>query len=208
MIEHITTTALPYLISRPAENISGARPVLCFLHGYDEGAPNNIRKSLTSHGPLRAGNPAFVAGEFIVVAPQLPLCGDLWRRYQAEVTSIVQHVQETCHGDRERTYLTGFSFGGNGVFEFGLTQPDIWAALWAVDPTRVPPVALTQPVWLSFGEVARRQKVRFVEVLGPASDDRRFVDEGADHVGAATLAYRDRMIYEWLLRHRLGTRQK
>ena len=191
---------LRYLLSVPAA--AGPRPVLCFLHGYDEAAPMEIRRALTMHGPLRPGNPA---GEFIVVAPQLPTAGDLWHRYADEVGWIVDEVRERHGGDARRSYLTGFSFGGNGVFDLALAQPDRWAALWPVDPTRVPLRDPERPVWLSFGEVARRRKAAFTSALGlqpvedPPEGDRLGLDEGEDHVGSARRAYADERIYRWLL---------
>ncbi|HET7363635.1 MAG TPA: prolyl oligopeptidase family serine peptidase [Burkholderiales bacterium] len=72
--------------------------------------------------------------EFIVLAPQLPRAGDLWHRYADDVRALVADVCAKQAVDAARLYLTGFSYGGNGVFDLGLAQPDLWAALWAVDP--------------------------------------------------------------------------
>ena len=186
--------------------------MLCFLHGYDEGAPTEIRRALTRHGPLRAGSWAGARERFIVVAPQLPRMGDLWYRYADAVWQIVTEVRRAHGGDPARTYLTGFSFGGNGVFDLALAQPDAWAALWAVDPTRVPRGSVRGPVWLSVGQAARPSKAGFVRALAlrdashtpdATAGDRLFLDEGADHVGSAALAYRDERIYAWLLARRL-----
>jgi poly(3-hydroxybutyrate) depolymerase len=172
---------LRYLLSvppgtaRPSERF----PLLCFLHGYGEAAPRDIRRALTLHGPLRSSSAARARQEFIVVAPQL-LIG----------------------GDPSRLYLTGFSFGANGVFDLGAAQPDLWAALWAVDPTRAPSKKLKRPVWLSFGEISRGRKDVFVDALGLAGDaggGRVWKDEGLDRVGSATSAYADERIYRWLL---------
>ena len=81
-LELIESAPLRYLLSVPPGAAgAGPRPVLCFLHGYDEGAPMEIHRALTLHGPLRPGNPPVVRERFIVVAPQLPLRGDLWHRY-------------------------------------------------------------------------------------------------------------------------------
>lgn len=108
-------------------------------------------------------------------------------------------------GDSARSYLTGFSFGGNGVFDLALAQRELWAALWPVDPTRVPPADPGLPVWLSSGEVSRRGERGFVERLGlnqpagAAPGGCVIVDRGQDHVGTATLAYADERIYDWLL---------
>ena len=199
---------LPYLLSLPDDNAAHLRPVLVFLHGYDEGAPMDIHEALTRHGPLRAGNPAETLNKFIIVAPQMPVRGDLWPRYADAVWTILRRIVEQHAGDPQRAYLTGFSFGGNGVFDLALLQPNTWAALWAVDPTRVPDRDPKAPVWLSFGEVARFQKRRFIQALGLRSADqadalRVYLDEGKDHVGSARLAYQDDRIYSWLLAQRL-----
>jgi hypothetical protein len=195
MVEVVEAAPLRYLLSVPSA--PGPHPVLCFLHGYDEAAPMDIRRALTLHGPLHPGNPPL---DFIVVAPQLPRAGDVWHRFADDVRDIVSAVQAHHGGDPARTYLTGFSFGGNGVFDLALAQPGLWAALWSVDPTRVPQRDPGLPVWLSFGEIARRQTPRFTRVLSLRSEgDRVGLDEGENHVGSAARAYRDGRIYRWLL---------
>ena len=196
---------LRYLLSLPQESRRPGQgfPVLCFLHGYGEAAPRDIRRALTLHGPLRSSSSARVRWEFIVVAPQLLIGGDLWGRYADVVRQIVSEVRSEHGGDPRRLYLTGFSFGANGVFDLGAAQPDLWAALWAVDPTRVPAKRLKRPVWLSLGEISRARKEAFIEnlELKPSGEggDRAWQDEGLDHVGSATAAYADERIYDWLL---------
>jgi hypothetical protein len=207
----VDSAPLRYLLSLPAMESAGPRPVLVFLHGYDEGAPMEIRRALTLHGPLRPDNPPIVVEEFIVVAPQLPVRGDYWLRSADAVRDVVRQVQAEHGGDPARTYLTGFSFGGNGVFDLALAQPGLWAALWAVDPTRVPRRDPGLPAWLSSGAISRRIQAVFDTTLrlepagsGPLGD-RVYTDEGMDHVGTATLAYRDERVYRWLLSRRLDT---
>lgn len=202
---------LPYLLSLPAGAVpaSGVWPLLCFLHGYDEGAPMPIQRALTRHGPLALASSPAATAEFMIVAPQMPTRGDLWYRYADAVQDLVREVQALHHGDANRTYLTGFSFGGNGVFDLALEQREFWAALWAVDPTRVPHEDPERPVWLSSGEVSRRGEQAFIRRLhlqrlqNGTPGDRVYTDEGADHVGTAALAYRDDRIYRWLLSNRL-----
>ncbi|HSH38807.1 MAG TPA: hypothetical protein VK993_08475 [Chthoniobacterales bacterium] len=201
---------LPYLLKLPDRPESAPHPVLFFLHGYDEGAPMPMEDALTLHGPLRTGNPGAALAPFIIVAPQMPVRGDIWHRYANGVRAILTNVLEQHGGDAQRAYITGFSFGGNGVFDLALLQPNTWAALWAVDPTRVPERDPNAAVWLSFGEVARYRKRGFIQALGlePAAQTtaapRVYLDEGEDHVGSARLAYRDDRIYAWLLAQRLG----
>ena len=198
---------LRYLLSVPPETgRPGERfPLLCFLHGYGEAAPRDIRRAMTLHGPLRSSSGARARQEFIVIAPQLLIGGDLWGRYADVLRQIVSEVRSEHGGDPRRLYLTGFSFGANGVFDLGAAQPDLWAALWAVDPTRAPVKKLKRPVWLSFGEISRARKASFINglELRPVGEDpdgdRPWMDEGLDHVGSATSAYADARIYDWLL---------
>jgi predicted peptidase len=196
---------LPYLIRQPKRPSSGNHPVLFFLHGYDEGPPTDIQIALTRHGPLRPGNDSVALERFVVVAPQMPARGDFWHHYAKSVADIVNHVHECHQGDSRRTYLTGFSFGANGVFDLGLEQPEMWSALWAVDPTRAPAKALQRPIWLSAGERTRHRKKAFLDILSPFPATERnnrdavFEDQGADHAGTALLAYRNEQIYDWLL---------
>jgi predicted peptidase len=208
MSQHRVVTGHPlrYLLSVPPEGRPGDPfPVLCFLHGYGEAAPRDIRRALTLHVPLRSSSTPRAAREFIIVAPQLLVGGDLWNRYADVVREIVSEARSEHGGDPRRLYLSGFSFGGNGVFDLGAAQPDLWAGLWAVDPTRVPAKKLKRPVWFSFGEVSRAHKAASIAALDlrpfgeDARGDRVWLDEGLDHVGSATSAYADERIYDWLL---------
>ncbi len=207
----VEAAPLRHVVSVPPASPTGGgpRPVLCFLHGYDEGAPVEIRAGVGRHGPLRPGSAPSALRDFVVVAPHLPRAGDDWHRHAADVARIVAEVTEAEGGDPARTYLTGFSFGGNGVFDLGLSHPGTWAALWAVDPTRIPPRPPPAPVWLSVGGIARHGKPAFLRALHlhPAGEDpdgdRLYRDEGHDHVGSATSAYADSRIYAWLLSKRL-----
>lgn len=169
----------------------GPHPLLCFLHGYDEAAPVPPKVALTRHGPLSSSAAKVAAEQFILIAPQLPFAGDVWHRFADEVQAVCLRME----ADRSRLYLTGFSFGANGVFD--LADAGLWAALWAVDPTRPPRGAPGVPTWLSFGEAARSRKAAFIRALGPKAI---CVDEGDDHVGAARRAYADERIYRWLLK--------
>ncbi len=202
----VHSTPLNYLISLPPTYTSeaGSWPVLCFLHGRGEAAPMNIQVALTRHGPLRPGNPPLAADYFIIVAPQLPAPGgDIWSRYALAVQQLVKVVQEQHHGDHSRTYLTGFSFGGNGVLDLALAQPNFWATLWAVDLTRVS-ASPERPIWLCLRQ-RHPQTNDFINGLKLSSAEidlqgnRLYTVSGRDHVDAAASAYLDSRIYDWLL---------
>jgi dienelactone hydrolase len=121
------------------------------------------------------------------------------------VLALVEQVSRQHAAARSPRYLCGFSFGGNGVFDLAMLQPEAWSALWSVDPTRPPDPAMTQPAWLSIGDRVRRREAEFFANLRskPAGDgpngDRVHLDQHQDHVESARLAFADRRIYEWLL---------
>ena len=210
--EVITSGPLPYMLSTPQPTEMGSElwPVLFFLHGFDEGYPTPLKLGLTRHGPFKASSSSVATTEFIVVAPQLPLSGDFWHKYASEVRAIVRQVQKDNGGDPNRTFLTGFSFGGNGVLDLGSEQPDLWRALWPVDPTRVPGTNIEQDIWLSSGQISRFSEERFIqslqlERLSPELGDRLnpgnrvYFDYMRGHTETATMAYQDDRIYRWLL---------
>jgi predicted peptidase len=202
---------LAHLISLPLRRKDATPyPVLCFLHGHGEAAPMPIRDALTLHGPLRPENSSRIAERFIIVAPQLRVAGDNWRKETDAVRRIVGSVLDECVGDPQRTYLTGFSYGGNGVFDLAIAQRDLWAAAWAVDPTRPPRGDLPCPLWLSLGEASRARGDDFVRAIKGLQEVRPeegipeadFVreDRGENHTGTARIAYREDRVYEWMLR--------
>lgn len=131
-------------------------------------------------------------------------------KYADEVRQIAKDIQERYLGDPDRTYMTGFSFGGRGVLDLAFMQPDFWAALWAVDPVGVP-IGNThnRPLWISFGEVSRPLEERYINTfsLVPADGEMRenfvYQDLGQDHLKTANLSYMEKRIYSWLLSKRL-----
>ena len=160
-------------VIRRSRSASRRPPVLCFLHGHDEGAPAPLVEAMTRHGPLAPAASAR-ADEFLIVAPQLPVRGDHWLQHAEEVWEIAFDAARRFDGDRRALCLTGFSFGGNGVFDLARARPDGWAALWSVEPTRNPPARLQAPLRI----------------------DR---DQGEGHAGCATRAYADGAAYDWML---------
>jgi hypothetical protein len=77
----------------------------------------------------------------------------------------------------------------HGYSEAAPLQPDLWTALWAVDPTRVPQQAPAQPVWLSAGALARSRRGAFVEALGlGAHGERVWADDGETTCAGCSLS--------------------
>lgn len=186
------------------------RPVLCFLHGSDEHNGNlTLTHALRRHGPLKNDKKTGegLNDRFLVIFPQLPAPGgDVWQRFAKDIEEIVKVVWDGYGGDRKRTYLTGFSYGGNGVFRLAVLQPALWTAVWPVDPVMTPPKGLPMPVLVTMGEYARRHETMLIKQGYKKIESNGFrsntlyIDYEKDHVRTATAAYRDKRIYDWLLR--------
>jgi predicted peptidase len=166
----------------------------------------DIHETACSHGPLRPGS-SQEAANFIVVVPQLPQPGgDIWHQHADAVQQIVRQVQTEYRGDPNRTYLTGFSYGGNGVFDVASGQQAFWAALWPVDPTKLWSSNPQRPIWLWYGTDTLQQNQTTVDKLslqsapanGIPAGDSFYTNTGLCHVPTATSAYADSRVYKWL----------
>ncbi len=211
-------------------------PVLCFLHGRNEcsvGPENNgkpIMEALGVHGPLAGSDYRPQRGDFsqaselartkfIVVSPQLPNPGGpVWSRknYRKAVIQTVRKIHKEQNGDPNRTYLTGFSYGGDGVFGIATHKKEMkWTALWVVDPTKVPR-KLLYPTFLCIGSEARQNTVNYMKLgfvetpvfsmeehvaySNVPADNYLYRDYGKNHPQTSWAAYADDTIYNWLLR--------
>src|SRR3954468_16051834 len=79
--------SMQHIVSAP--RAAGPLPLLCFLHGYGEAAPMAIDRALRRHRPLAASAAALARREFIILAPQLPIAGDLWGRHADRVRTLI-----------------------------------------------------------------------------------------------------------------------
>jgi hypothetical protein len=210
--------ALPCVVSLPDAHAQGGRSwrVLCYLHGNGEAAAytgpgknhNDIFAALQCHGPLKPGS-SLPANDFIVLVPQLPgLGGDVWKDYAAGLDEILSAAKAEFNADLHHAYLTGFSYGANGVLDIGDRQEGRWAALWPVDATRPFGQNLKRPpIWLCYGSETRLENEvtseGFLEI-DPSetcpNGDKIVSNSGKKHVSTATYAYQDRRVYMWLSR--------
>jgi dienelactone hydrolase len=194
-------------------------PVLYFLHGAGEAIVSKAKKQ-TPDVLLRNRSPPWHAQsgskfleEFVVICPQL----ERRRRWvSADATwldDLVDAGVEEHTGDRQKLVLTGFSYGGEGVFVIAAKSRHQWAALWAVDPalqasTPRPPAG--RRVLVHHG-VTRDPVVADADLTGfiddlrlqdptPAVEQNRVViDLETDHPGTCQAAYSEARVYPWLL---------
>jgi len=127
-----------YQVFVPSQQAGGRHPpVILFLHGTGERGSDGDKPTQAGIGPyLRQHLAEFPA---IVVFPQAPDGSD-WNGLAAKIAfAALEHASEEFGGDSSRTYLTGLSMGGYGVWELALLQPQRFAALVPICGALLPP---------------------------------------------------------------------
>lgn len=116
-----------YQVFVPAAKHAGKRPVILFLHGSGERGSDNQAQLNAGIGPyLRKHMDDFPA---IVVLPQASADGEWFGPDLEAAAKALDAATGEFDGDRRRTYLTGLSMGGYGVWELALLEPRRFAAL-------------------------------------------------------------------------------
>ena len=124
---------MPYLLHLPdgyEDNPEKLYPTIIFLHGYGErcspdsyGTTDELHDVENAGGTpprlIRDGYPPHgeVNGEteyFIVISPQISTSSGHWNA--EDVVGLLDEVSAEVRIDPDRVYLTGFSFGGTGVW--------------------------------------------------------------------------------------------
>ena len=116
-----------YQVFVPSAQAGGSEPpVIVFLHGSGERGDDGFKPTRVGIGSyIRAHQDTFPA---IVVFPQAPDDTE-WSDNVDLVFATLDAANREFHGDPGRTYLTGLSMGGYGVWEMALHAPERFAAL-------------------------------------------------------------------------------
>lgn len=199
-------------------------PILCFLHGANEAAKNLSGKKQEISAIMKHGSPPWhceinspLVRDFIVLSPQRSQRGYWDQQDFNEIQKILMRINDNFNGDQKRTFLTGFDFGGKGVFDFANWNEKIWAALWPVDPYGESQRSCdVSRIWFYSGSWGywheeRRNTITNLQLLdaGTFQKDhpkkvRLFSDlsphEQYDHNATCTTAYADWRVYNWLLK--------
>jgi len=217
-----------YMVYVP-ENWNRAQswPVILFLHGSGERGAEGMDE-------IQIGLPQAIRlhperWPFVVVMPQVPFSHHHWTdpdMMEVAIAALDAEVKE-FHGDRDRTYLTGISLGGYGVWEIARAYPHRFAALvpvcggvfWSYKPDRwhevntLPPeyarsVGRT-PVWIFHGAddpvVSPRQSELMFQALKAAGGDVRFWEYAGVKHQVWERAYAEPQLPRWMLAQRLST---
>lgn len=116
-----------YQVFVPSRTVApGKAPVILFLHGSGERGDDNLRQVAVGLGPHVQAH----AGDFpaIVVFPQAPQDSE-WNQVADVAFAQLDAATREFGGDPDRTYLTGLSMGGYGVWDYALRQSYRFAAL-------------------------------------------------------------------------------
>lgn len=199
-------------------------PIILFLHGRGERGGEGMWQ--TQIGLPEAVRDHPERWPFIIVMPQCPQ-GRYWTDPQMMTMAMTALQQETIefHADTNRTYLTGLSLGGYGVWELAKTYPKRWAAIavaaggifWSYAPDRWHDVATLPaeyaralghtPVWVFHGSQdpvvpIREDEVMYSAVKAAGGDIRFWIYQGLGH-DCWFRAFNEPELPRWLLAHRL-----
>jgi dienelactone hydrolase len=199
-------------------------PIILFLHGRGERGSEGMWQTQIGIAQAVRNHPD--RWPFVIVMPQCPERAH-WTDPNILDLAMATLDQEAAefHGDPARTYLTGLSMGGYGVWELARLHPHRWAAIaiasggifWSYEPERwqessVLPgeyaAALGRtPIWLFHGSfdpvVAPRQDELMFDAFKAAGGNIRFwLYQGLGH-DSWTRAYDEPELPRWLLAHRI-----
>ena len=200
-------------------------PIILFLHGTGERGTEGMDET-------QIGLPAAIRMHperwpFVVVMPQVPFNHHHWTDPDMMEMAMGALDLETheFHGDPERTYLTGLSLGGYGVWELARTYPHTFAAIvpvsggvfWSYQPQRWQQTELPMeyarvvahtPAWIFHGAddpvVAPKQSELMYEAMKAEGGNVRFWEYAGVRHNSWEKAYAVPELPHWFLSHHLG----
>ena len=202
-------------------------PVILFLHGSGERGQDGMDE-------IQIGLPQAIRlhpdrWPFVVVMPQVPFSHHHWTDPDMMTMAMeaLRVEMKEFHGDPDRTYLSGLSLGGYGVWEIAKTYPHRFAALvpvcggvfWSYRPDRWREVNSLPaeyaravgrtPVWMFHGAddpvVSPRQSQLMFDALKASGGDVRYWAYAGVKHQVWDRAYAEPQLPRWLLAQRLST---
>lgn len=200
-------STLNYIVYLPQSyNINKKMPLILSLHGSGERG-NNIEsvKKWGIHKILRE-NDDF---PFIVVSPQCP-ADEIWEMQFNALKDLLDKIENDYNIDHERIYLTGYSLGGYGTWNFAILNPERFTAIVPISGGAISPkkaLCLKNiPIWVAHGDsdtvVEFQESKRIVDCLKEYNPNIIFkVYEGGGHE-VCTTAYEEPELFKWLLKQK------
>ncbi|WP_061994581.1 dienelactone hydrolase family protein [Clostridium sp. ATCC 25772] len=200
-------STLSYLVYLPQSyNTNVKMPLILSLHGSGE-CGKNIEdvKKWGIHKILRL-NDNF---PFIVVSPQCPN-GEIWEMQFNALKDLLDKIENDYNIDAERIYLTGYSLGGYGTWNFAILNPERFTAIVPISGGAISPKKAlclkNLPIWVAHGDndtaVNFEESKRIVDCLKKYNSNIIFkVYEGRGHE-VCTTAYEEPELFQWLLKQK------
>ena len=186
-------------------------PLMMFLHGAGERG-SDLNK-VKVHGPpklVEAGKDL----PFIIVSPQCPE-GDWWTDKNEVLITLLDDIAGRYDVDTERIYLTGLSMGGYGTWALAAAHSERFAAIVPIcgGGKRFMAWRLKDvPVWAFHGArdnlvpVSESEEiVNALKAQGAEAKLTVYPEAGHD---SWTETYNNPELYDWLLRHRRGGKER
>lgn len=200
-------STLNYLVYLPQSYSKSKKwPLILSLHGSGERG-NNIDdvKRWGIHKILKENNNF----PFVVVSPQCP-AGEIWEMQFNTLKDLLNEIENNYSIDHERIYLTGYSMGGYGTWNFSILNPERFAAIVPVSGGAMSPKKALRlknlPIWVAHGDsdtaVEFEESKRIVDCLKEYNSNIIFkVYKGAGHE-VCTAAYEEPELFQWLLKQK------
>lgn len=198
-----------YVVFVPASyDPQAACPTILFLHGAGQTGNDGEAQAQGGLGDaIRSREQTF---PFLTIFPQSHERS--WLADSADgkrAITILEKVQQLYNVDQHRTYLTGYSMGGEGTWSLAAARPDLFAAIIPICPgsnIAAVPSLKDMPCWCFQGDAdapATLASTRRMVLAIKAAGGKPIYQEypGVAH-NCWDLTYRNDDIYEWLLLHR------
>lgn len=116
-----------YLYTPSQKSKTGSYPIVLFLHGCC-GENNHATLRNTVDPPVRMwhnfGANTQSEPTFIIA----PATSRGWKQHIENLKAVIDNLIQNHHGDPQRIYITGFSMGADGTWEFLQRYPNYFAA--------------------------------------------------------------------------------
>ncbi|MCB2307333.1 dienelactone hydrolase family protein [Clostridium estertheticum] len=206
--EKDTELKLNYMVYLPLSyNTIKKFPLILSLHGSGERGNNIDTVKKWGINKILRENDNF---PFVVVSPQCPI-GEIWEMQFNVLKALLDETENNYNIDNERIYLTGYSLGGYGTWNFAILNPERFSAIVPISGGSISPQKSFNlrnlPIWVAHGDsdtvVKFEESERIVDYLKKYNPNIIFkVYKGAGHE-VCTTAYEEPELFQCLLKQKI-----